>query len=164
MTFGQAIRLGYRRCLSFAGRTSRPEYWFFMLYFVLGSLAASRLDNALFGPFGPTPLSALFLLGGGFPLIAAGWRRMHDTGRSGLFLFYPVIVFIGTTSFIGILGGVMPQEPGEAFGVLRETMGALGGFVAFFALIVMVISPLLVIWWLTRPSERGMNQWGWPPV
>ncbi|MGR3804598.1 DUF805 domain-containing protein [Marinibacterium profundimaris] len=164
MSFGQAIRLGYRRCVTFRGRASRPEFWYFVLFFVLGSAAAGQIDTALFGEYGAVPASTLFLFVGGFPLISAGWRRMHDTGRSGLFLFYPAIVLIGTTSFIGFLGGVMPTEPGVAFAQLREAIGAIGGLVAFGALIVLVISPLLVLWWLTRPSERGQNKWGWPPA
>lgn len=163
MTFGQAIRAGYRRCMSFSGRSSRPEFWYFVLFYALGSAAAGQVDTALFGEYGAVPVSTLFLFVGGFPLIGAGWRRMHDTGRTGLYLFYPAIVLVGTTTYIGFLGGVMPSEPGMAFGELREAMGAIGGLVAFGALLVLLISPLLVIWWLTRPGQKGPNKWGWPP-
>ncbi|MBB94432.1 MAG: DUF805 domain-containing protein [Rhodobacteraceae bacterium] len=163
MDFGQAIRLGYRRGLTFSGRSSRPEFWYFALFYVLGSVLAGRIDEALFG-FGRTPVASLFTLAAGVPLFAAGWRRMHDTGRSGLFVLYPLIVMVGTTSFFGFLAGVVPSDPGAAMGALGETLGALGALVALVALFVLAISPLLVIWWLTRPGEKGQNRWGWPPV
>lgn len=162
MDFWQAVRAGYRRCLTFQGRSSRPEFWYFVLYAFLGSVVCGRIDQALFGAWGPAPVSTLFLVVGGLPLIPAAWRRMHDTGRSGVFVLYPAIVMIGTTTFIGFLAGVAPSEPGETFGHLREAVSAIGGMIAAGAVFVLAISPLLVIWWLSRPSEPRANRWGRP--
>lgn len=162
MSFGEAIRTGYRRCLTFQGRASRPEFWYFVLYYVVGSAICARIDTGLFGDYGPTPASSLFFVVGGFPLIAAAWRRMHDTGRSGVFVLYPAIVMIGLTTFIGLLAGVAPGAPGQAMQELREAITAIGGLIAVGSMFVLVISPLLVIWWLTRPTQPGENRWGWP--
>ena len=84
-------------------------------------------------------------------------------GRSGLYVIYPAIVLVGTTTFFGFLAGVMPGDPDQALGTLRETAGAIGAIVAMVAVFLLMISPLLVIWWLTRPGERQANRWG-PPV
>jgi len=160
--FGEAIGRGYRRCLTFSGRAGRPEFWYFALYVLLGMMVAGRVDGLLVG-YRPGPVSGLFHLVGGFPLLAGAWRRMHDTGRSGLYVIYPAIVLVGTTTFFGFLAGVMPGDPDQALGTLRETAGAIGAVVAMVAVFVLMISPLLVIWWLTRPGERQANRWG-PPV
>ena len=33
-----------------------------------------------------------------------------------------------------------------------------------FVLFVLFVSPLMVIWWLSRPSQPGDNQFGPPPA
>lgn len=78
----------------FNGRASRKEYWLFYLFnliiaFSLGivvvmlnpDISSEELDN-----LGNTYVLAVLL-----PSLAVGWRRMHDTGRSGWWLFIPVI-------------------------------------------------------------------------
>jgi uncharacterized membrane protein YhaH (DUF805 family) len=99
------------------------------------------------------PLAAIFWLATILPLLAAGWRRMHDTGRSGLFLFYPVIAFVGITSFIGLIAGFQNAMRGD----IGAVVGALGAAVAIPAVVVMLLSPLMVLWWLARPSQPGDN-------
>ena len=77
---------------------------------------------------------------------------MHDTGRSGLYVLYPLIVMVGIGSFAAMFGG---------FDLSGD--GAFSGFVGIImagALLVAMFSPLLVLWWLTRPSQPGSNDWG----
>ena len=40
----------------------------------------------------------------------------------------------------------------------------LFGIVMAVAVVIAVISPLIVIWWLTRPTQPETNQWGPPPA
>lgn len=85
LTFIDAIRI----CLltkyaDFTGRAGRPEFWWFALFFLLVVSALTALHEAL----GTVATIALLL-----PLLAAGTRRLRDTGRSGwwqLFLLAPV--------------------------------------------------------------------------
>ena len=154
MTFGAAIRTCLAKYATFSGRASRPEYWWFVLFLFLGQAAAGVIDAAVFGPGAPAALFApLFGLATLLPSLAAGWRRMHDTGRSGLYLFYPVIVMIGIASFGAFTMGIPEGAVQDASVIVL----ALAGF-------VFIISPLLVLWWLTRPSEPDPNRYGPPPA
>ena len=167
MTFTDAIRTCFRKYFTFSGRASRPEYWWFVLFLFLGGIIAAILDGMIFGtgqvtqgvtPDGDMvdvlneggPIAALFSLATLIPSISAGWRRMHDTGRSGLYLLYPLIVMAGLAAFGGFAG---------AFGGQPATSG-LFGLLFILGAIIFLISPLLVLWWLTRPSQPGPNEFG----
>lgn len=172
MSFTDAIRTCLRKYVTFSGRASRPEYWWFILFLFLGGMVASVLDGILFGTVSVEtapgrveatsdgPISSLFSLATLLPLLAAGWRRMHDTGRSGLYLLYPLIVMVGIGTFATFIGA------GEALlsGDFAAAFVGLFGIVMAVATIIAVISPLIVIWWLTRPTQPETNQWGPPPA
>ena len=49
MSFTDAIRTCLRKYVTFSGRASRPEYWWFILFLFLGGMVASVLDGMLFG-------------------------------------------------------------------------------------------------------------------
>ena len=169
MTFAQAIRTCLRKYFTFSGRASRPEYWYFVLFALLGSIGATFIESFLgyspvqHGPNGSVavgtgsgPLSGLFNLAMFIPLLSAGWRRMHDTGRSGLFLIYPIIAIMGVISyaqFTGLFPILMSDDSQAAF-------QGLFGIILLIGILIAAFSPLLVIWWLTRPSTRGSNKWG----
>lgn len=162
MTFWEAIRIGYRRCLTFRGRASRSEFWYFVLYVVLGFVVCDRIDQALFGAWGCASVTMLFLVVGGLPLIPAAWRRMHDTGRSGFHVLCPAIVMIGAHTFVRFLGSVARSGTGGVFGALREAVNGNAALIVGTVTLVVMFTPLLVIWWLARPSEPRENRWG-PP-
>ncbi len=164
MSFHRAIRTCLSKYVTFSGRASRSEYWYFILFFILGSFLAAAIDRAIFGT--PVveaaghdttgPLEALFGLAMFLPMLAAGWRRMHDTGRSGLFMLYPFLVIVGIGTFAGLLGGFAPLLAGD-FAALFAGGATL---VLGLALVVLFLSPLVVIWWLASPSEPGPNAHG----
>ncbi|CAN5553844.1 DUF805 domain-containing protein [soil metagenome] len=74
MNFGQAISSCLSNYATFSGRASRSEFWWFFLFQVLLSIAASMISDKLNG------LASLALL---LPALAVGARRLHDIGRSG---------------------------------------------------------------------------------
>lgn len=74
MNFGQAISNCLSKYATFSGRASRSEFWWFFLFQVLISVAASMLSEKLSG------LVSLALL---LPALAVGARRLHDIGKSG---------------------------------------------------------------------------------
>lgn len=171
MTFQQAIITCFRKYITFSGRASRSEYWWFFLFILLANIVLSILDMMLFGTgTSPAelaetgeqvthdengPLSSLFSLATFLPMLAAGWRRMHDTGRSGLYLFYPLIAMFGLSIFVWVFGGdaLAANDPAALFqGVF--------GIILILALCVIAISPFIVLFWLTRPSQPGPNHYG----
>lgn len=171
MSLIEATRTCLRKYACFSGRASRREYWHFVLFLILGYIALGFLDAAFFGieavETAPGqvhyrsagPLAGLFSLLTIVPLIAAGWRRMHDSGRSGLYLVYPVLVMIGIVTFTGLAAGTEPLVAGDLGTVV------VGGYsiLLLIAFAVLLISPLLVLWWLTRPSQPGRNRYGSNP-
>lgn len=173
MGFTDAIKTCFGKYVTFSGRASRPEYWWFVLFVVLGSLATGILDSIVFGTgevtvtddsfsadSGDGPISTLFALATFLPGLAAAWRRMHDTGRSGLYVIYPLIATVGVMTFMGFVAGFDTVASGDFAGLF----GGAVGIVMILAFVVLAISPLLVIWWLTRPTQPETNQWGPPPA
>jgi uncharacterized membrane protein YhaH (DUF805 family) len=169
MTFTQAIRTCLRKYFTFSGRASRPEFWYFFLFTMLVPIGTTIIESSLgyspanLGPVGASifgtgagPLTNLFNLAIIIPLLSSGWRRMHDTGRSGLFLIYPLIAITGLLSFTGFTGAILPLESGDS----QTALEGLFGIILFIGTLIAAFSPLLVIWWLTRPSTRGSNKWG----
>lgn len=178
MKFTDAIRTCLRKYVTFSGRATRPEYWYFILFLFLGSVVLSVVDGVIFGgtevvnfetdtfsgevstygstDYGDGPLSSIFSLLTLLPMLAAGWRRMHDTGRSGLYLLYPILVWVGIASFAsfaGVTGALFAGDFAAAF-------GGIVGIIMIISMIIAVISPLIVIWWLTRPTQPGPNDYG----
>ena len=74
MNFGQAISTCFSKYATFSGRASRPEFWWFFLFQILVSIAASMLGDVVAG------LVSLAML---LPALAVGARRLHDIGKSG---------------------------------------------------------------------------------
>ncbi|MDC7785541.1 DUF805 domain-containing protein [Rhodoplanes sp. TEM] len=94
MTFGEAIASGFRNYVGFEGRASRSEYWYWVLFVILVSLATGIVDYMLFGPGGISPINALASLALFLPGLAVGIRRLHDIDRTGWWMLL-VITVIG---------------------------------------------------------------------
>lgn len=108
MTFQESVKVCFSKYADFGGRATRSEYWWFILFIVLVSLAASLLSNTL---------SALFSLATLVPSIAAATRRLHDTNRSGwwqLIVLVPVIGWIVLIVFLVQEGKAEVAMPGGA--------------------------------------------------
>ncbi|OWU85400.1 hypothetical protein ATO6_00080 [Oceanicola sp. 22II-s10i] len=171
MSFTDSIRTCFRKYVTFSGRASRPEYWWFVLFLFIGQIVAGILDAMIFGTgevvvtdtsvsaSSDGPIGGLFSLATLLPALAAAWRRMHDTGRSGLYVLYPLIAMVGIASFIGMVGGFDLIVGGDISGLFTGIVGVI----LILALIVLALSPLIVLFWLTRPTQPETNQWGPPP-
>lgn len=165
--FTNAVTTCFRKYVTFSGRARRPEYWWFALFVLLASILFSILDGVFFGKgtetgIGSQPISTLFSLLIFLPVMAAGWRRLHDTGRPGWYLLLPM----GTALFItlGLVLGILafgasvnsagdPGSPDASVAIL-----GLGGL--FFALVVQLVLGILMIWWLSRPTQEEENRYG----
>lgn len=165
-----------RRCMAryaqFSGRASRREFWWFWLVCVTGLWVALILDSVLLaGKLQDDsatiaqdvpvflPVTCAFALTVALPQLAVGWRRMHDTGRSGLYLIYPLIVLTGIGSFASFLGATTSVLSGD----LAALVSDFGDLVLGLAILVLGLSPLLVVWWLARPGQPGTSRHGPPP-
>jgi uncharacterized membrane protein YhaH (DUF805 family) len=88
MNFIDAVKLCFIKYADFSGCASRPEFWWWVLFTVVATIALQSVSYNLSGAFS----IATFL-----PGTAVTARRLHDTDRSGwwqLLLFIPIIGWI----------------------------------------------------------------------
>lgn len=81
----------WRNYAVFSGRTSRSEYWSFILINILISAALVAVDTAI-GSRLPDVLYGLAMI---VPSLAAGCRRLHDTDRTGWWQLLAIIPVLG---------------------------------------------------------------------
>jgi uncharacterized membrane protein YhaH (DUF805 family) len=93
MDFGQAITTGFKKYVTFSGRASRSEYWFWVLFSIIGGIVTATLDYAVFSENDfATPLNSIFNLILFLPSLAVGIRRLHDIGRTGWWVLIAITV------------------------------------------------------------------------
>lgn len=100
MNFTQAISSGFRDYVGFSGRACRSEFWFWMLFVVVGSICTSVLDLVVFPAVLLSPLNTVFLLATILPSLAVSVRRLHDLDKSGWWLLIGLIPLVGTIILI----------------------------------------------------------------
>ena len=99
---------------NFSDRAPRAEYWWFYLLTIVASLVAMILDSvigtgAALGSYGI--LTVVVFLGLIIPSLAALVRRLHDTDRSGWWLFIALIPLVGAIVLLVFL--VMAGDTGD---------------------------------------------------
>ena len=105
MGFVDAIKSGFANYVGFSGRARRSEYWYWVLFVVLASIATTMISETL---------GSLFSLGVLLPGIAMGTRRLHDIGKSG---WWQLLVFIPLLGLLVLLyWAVQPSEGDNDFG------------------------------------------------
>lgn len=105
MDFQTAVRTCLQKYVTFEGRATRPEYWWFVLFSV-GVVLVLGILGGLFGAVLLMVLGLALLP----PGVAAAARRLHDTGRSGWWQLGPAVPnllgeLVGSDSLFGILLG-----------------------------------------------------------
>src|SRR5262245_29957491 len=99
MNFGEAIASCFRNYVTFSGRAGRSEYWYWILFAILGSAATAIIDRSLFDTSTISPLNAIFSLVCFLPGLAVAFRRLHDIDRTGWWWLL-VFTVIGTIVLI----------------------------------------------------------------
>ena len=84
MTFGDAVVSAFTKYAVFSGRARRAEFWYFQLFNAI--TVTSMFFIALLFDAGDAfaGLLVLYWLATIVPRYALIWRRLQDTGRSGL--------------------------------------------------------------------------------
>lgn len=145
-SLGEAVRVCFRNYGVFRGRAARSEFWWFQLALFLMAIAffvlfavfavgvAGTASSRGFDPAGAVAGGALFVilalllsLGTIVPSLAVTVRRLHDSGRSGWWMWIAIGPYLGSLIFVAIPG-----------------LGALMAFlylIGFIALIVLLCLP-----------------------
>ena len=106
MSFIDSIKCCFSNYLTFSGRASRSEYWWFTLFFIVGVIILTILDISMFGTTiysqdgirGQTnfaPFTSAFSLLIFLPSISVLVRRLHDTDRTGWWYWIILIPVVG---------------------------------------------------------------------
>jgi len=82
MQVQDAIRSGLRNYVTFSGRASRSEYWYWVLFAVLVAIASAIVDHAMFPLVSTGPIEGLTSLILFLPGLAVSARRLHDIDRT----------------------------------------------------------------------------------
>jgi uncharacterized membrane protein YhaH (DUF805 family) len=108
MTFSESIKTCFAKFVTWQGRATRSEYWWFVLFCFLCQIGAALVDGVLGTAFSiPDPNTgeavslfygwvyllvalALFL-----PNLAVLVRRLHDTDHSGWWYWIALVPLIG---------------------------------------------------------------------
>lgn len=167
MGLPHAVRTCLGKFLVFSGRAPRSEYWWFVLFVFLAGSVASLVDGAIFGfdteqtpghhPFTQVVNFVLF-----FPLVAVGWRRMHDIGHPGWFVLLPQIVALGgyTILLVGAFGFAMVESAAGNAERLRGPASVVGTAGAIVVIAAFLAALAAKLFWLTRPSQPETNAFG----
>ncbi len=86
MTFIDAVRVCFIKYADFRGCASRPEFWWFVLFNLIGACASAAISDSL---------SLAFDIATLLPLTAVTTRRLHDTDKNGWFQLLGVVPVIG---------------------------------------------------------------------
>ena len=62
MTFTESIKTCFSKYFTFAGRASRSEFWYFMLFCLLGNTILPLFDGFVLGMSSIQPASSMFVL------------------------------------------------------------------------------------------------------
>ena len=108
-SFQEAVKTAFNKYAHFNGRASRSEYWYYVLFIFLVSLAVSTIATPIGGPRLAYALNTLLTLVLFLPSLAVTFRRLHDTGRTGLWF---LLGFFPLTAIVLIVFLCLDSQPG----------------------------------------------------
>jgi len=134
-----------RRYAQFSGRSRRKEYWMFFLFVFIVWIVSILVDVALslagVGRSWSGTLSSIFRLVILVPSIAVAVRRLHDTDRSGRWLW------------LVVLAGVPGAAIADRSFVLGMAIEAVG----------MIAASIPLLFFLCQDGTHGDNRFGPDP-
>lgn len=158
MSFVDAIKSGFRNYVTFRGRASRSEYWWWTLFTFLVQAVTAGVDDTV---------NLIATLGLFLPGIAVNVRRLHDTDRRGWWLVWPLIaVAVAVVSFFLFVGtAALDLADAENW----DLEGSLNGaplvfvFVAGASLVAALGLGIANFVFTVLKSDPQMNRFGPPP-
>ena len=162
-----------KRYADFSGRSRRKEYWMFLLFNILIGIGFTLLSVIVGGTAAAVGGESAALAAGGsmgiiailqfivnlvllIPSLAVGVRRLHDTNRSGWWLFAPVIGYV--VLIAGLIGaGLFTLGPGAT-----PNFGSMFAVIAIGGLLALVLAILILVF-MCLEGTRGPNRFGPDP-
>jgi uncharacterized membrane protein YhaH (DUF805 family) len=131
-----------RRYVTFKGRASRPEFWWFYLVVLIG-IAATYALRLIAPVVAPTIQDAWNLLLA-LPHTAVTTRRLHDVGRS---FWWVAAVLIDVALLV-------------VFELSNVSDSLVMGILGLLASIVFFVLLIILLYFLTMPGDSKPNRYG----
>lgn len=96
MGFGDAVKLGFSNYVNFSDRACRSEYWYWVLFAIIGAIVTYIIDHVI----GLPVTNTIFTLATFLPGLSVGIRRLHDLDRSGWWILLFLIPLVGAIILI----------------------------------------------------------------
>ena len=143
MEFQEAVKSGFDNLTNFEGRATRSEFWWFWAAIAVPAI----ILNVIFASSIPF-VGWLIGLAATVLTLSAAVRRLHDSGRPGMWMvpFFAVTTLITLLALIALFSGAW---------VLTLLVSYLGGF-------IQLIVGLVVCYFLVQSGDTGPNRYG-PP-
>lgn len=143
MEFQEAVKSGFDNLTNFEGRATRSEFWWFWAAIAVPAI----ILNVIFVSFIPF-VGWLIGLAATVLTLSAAVRRLHDSGRPGMWMvpFFAVTTLITLLALIALFSGAW---------LLALLVSYLGGF-------IQLIVGLVVLFFLVQAGDAGPNRYG-PP-
>ena len=97
------VVVALKKYATFSGRAQRAEYWYFVLFYLIGYFVLVGVDHGV-GTWSKEAdaglLSSVFMLGILLPFIAVATRRLHDIGKSGWWQLIGIVPIVGAIVLI----------------------------------------------------------------
>ena len=158
VTFAGAVKSAFMNFAQFRGVSTRPEYWYFVLFSVLMALVLGTIDSVIWPPAQtedvlealnqPTPFSNIFAIVLLVPSLAVTSRRIRDAGWSGKWLWSLLLPIV---PFVFGVGGVISYLDTVVTPTLEDLVSLIAYFAPAVLLALMVQIFLLVL--CLRPSK-----------
>ena len=130
----KAYRSYWRNGFNFEGRTSRDGYWWVVLVNVIVTIAlivymylstSGAIDGfvnplAFMGPVAPIAFVVSWPVITAVPTLAMTVRRLHDTGRSGLYYLFSLIPLAGFLIMVYFLISPTKDPRNNRYGYRRQ--------------------------------------------
>lgn len=95
MSLPEAVSSVFKNYANFSGRARRSEFWFFMLFNMIVNLCLGTVMIPFIRFYSFAVLIPLYSLAVLIPGLAVAVRRLHDTNKSGFWLFLALVPLVG---------------------------------------------------------------------
>ncbi len=155
-----AVKLFFKNYVNFSGRSTRSEYWYVILAWILfafiGPFTVGFLTKATESIFLAGLFSIVFIIicfGCIIPMWSLTVRRLHDIGKSGHWLWISIITGVISSSAYSALQYEIITHPEDA-----SSTSVLAGL---FSLLSILVSIYFIVLFCRRSD--GPNKWGPAP-
>ncbi len=166
--FGEAIKSYFSNLFNFNGRATRCEFWWSFLFnaIICGvfMIAWMILLTVYHDSAAPKAFMLLFVLPFAAYIFAfaISFRRMHDIGKSGIFVIVKYVILI--ISVISLVFSVLTFNPpsdilADAANPLSDTFSIVMGVSLFIYVVIAIIFMIFAL----KPSSPA-NKYGEPKI